>query len=104
MWVLLLNDMRASNVENISPVCRANTKEELLAYLARERVEPYTDTDNNGYRWGKRFRKGGPLEWYNPPYDFDDHLHFQNAGHEDEWAAKARRSYQECVMGLPLAV
>lgn len=102
MWVLLLNDMRASNIENICPVCRAATKEQLLAYLAKEKVEPYTD-EKNGYKWGKTYRKGGPLEWYNSPYMHDEHLHFKNAGHEDEWAANARRSYQERVGNLPLA-
>lgn len=99
MWVLFLNDMRSSNIENLSPVGRANTKEELIAYLAREKVEPYRDD-----RWGKTYRQGGPLEWYNPPYVSEERLHFQNAGHEDEWAANARRDYQARVMSLPVIV
>lgn len=90
MFVLLLNDMRSAHYENKEPVARALTPEALFAYLERESVEPYTetadgkvivhDTDavahNAGetvvevvkdYRWGKRYRKGGPLEWYNWP-------------------------------------
>jgi len=95
MWVMLLNDMRASNIENIQPRFRAETKEQLLAFLESERVEPYRDG-----QWGKVYRQGGPLEWCNPPYDFEDHLHFLDAGTEDDWALSGRQNYQETVMGI----
>jgi hypothetical protein len=70
-WVLFLNDMRFPKYEMLTPVARADTKEDLVAYLDRERVEKYVDG-----RWGKTFRRGGPLEWYNHPYEFaaDDHF------------------------------
>lgn len=71
LWVLCLNDMRFGNIESLAPVCRAETEAELVAFLESEKVEPYRDE-----RWGKAFRKGGPLEWFNPPYDFDRHRHF----------------------------
>jgi hypothetical protein len=66
MWILLLNDMRMPHVETLVPVAKAETKEVLEAYLAREKVEPYQDG-----QWGKTYRQGGPLEWYNPPSDID---------------------------------
>lgn len=65
MWVLMLNDMRSSNIENMFPVCRAESYDALLAFVDREKVDPYRDGP-----WGKNFRVGGPLEWYNPPFTF----------------------------------
>jgi hypothetical protein len=62
MYVLVLNDMRSSNIEHLTPVACAESYAELEALLSRERVEPYSDG-----RWGKSFRAGGPLEWRNPP-------------------------------------
>lgn len=56
-----MNDMRASQIENNQPICCARTRQELIDFLARERVEPYVDG-----RWGKDYRRGGPLEWKNP--------------------------------------
>ncbi len=61
-YVLFLNDMRASQIENVQPVFQAETPEELVALVDRERVEGYGDG-----QWSKRFRAGGPLEWYNDP-------------------------------------
>lgn len=91
MWVLLLNDMRSANIEIREPVCCAVEKDELTDLLTREKVETYQDGNEHrreptpgGYgdlgdvhgsnrTWGKSFRKGGPLEWFNspspPPYD-----------------------------------
>jgi len=63
-WILLLNDMRSANVENVRPVACAATREELEAFVEAQRVETYMD---DGV-WQKRFRKGGPFEWLNPPY------------------------------------
>jgi len=89
MWVLLLNDMRASNIENIQPCFRAESKEQLRAFLEAESVDGYKDG-----QWSKAYRQGGPLEWCNPPWDHDDHLHFQDAGTEDDWANNVRQNYQ----------
>lgn len=65
MWILRLNDMRSSQIEILTPVARADSPAALEALLARETVEPYKDG-----RWGKVFRKGGPLEWCNKPDPF----------------------------------
>lgn len=63
-FVLLLNDMQFSKVEIVSPVARARSAAELQQLVERERVEGYCDG-----RWGKTFRRGGPLEWKNDPRD-----------------------------------
>lgn len=96
MWVLFLNDMRSSNIENLQPVCRAETRSALDALLQREAVPGYRDG-----QWGKSFRQGGPLEWFNPPWSGDERQHFQDAGTEADWAANAVRAYQQRVMSLP---
>lgn len=65
MWVLYLNDMRSSHIETLTPAVRAESRQQLLDLLERERVESYRSDDG---RWAKSFRQGGPLEWFNPPY------------------------------------
>lgn len=97
MWVLLLNDMRSSKIEILTPVARAETKEALLAFLEREKVEGYRDGP-----WGKSYRKDGPLEWCNPPWMHMEDSHFQDVGTEEKWAQKARLRFREQVTNLPL--
>jgi hypothetical protein len=87
MFVLVLNDMRDCRVEMTTMVCRSETETDMLALLERETVEVYRDPKHPPYWlenprsgakievipgieegwWGKSFRKGGPLEWYNQP-------------------------------------
>ena len=85
MWVLQLNDMRASQIEIVHPVARAETREALQAFMDRERVEPYNDE-----RWGKSFRQGGPLEWCNPPFSGDRAI--VHVGSREEAAQRAADS------------
>jgi hypothetical protein len=96
MWVLCLNDMRASQVEILSPVTRAETREALQALLDREKVEPYKDGP-----WGKSYRSGGPLEWFNPPWDHDSHRHFINVGTREDAARQAAEQWEAQIMCLP---
>lgn len=78
MFVLLANPMR-DRCEVVRPVARASTREALIAFIARERVEHYVDEFPGGhgnelersYAFHKVFRKGGPLEWFNMP-DIND--------------------------------
>ena len=98
MIVVLMNDMRASQIEIINPRFRAETREQANTYLETQLAdEPYRDTT-----WHKVYKRGSPLEWMNAPWSSDDHRHFQDIGTEDEWASNARRSYQEQIMSLPL--
>lgn len=64
MYVLFLNDMRSSNIENIQPAAWAESESELHDLMAREIVPEYV-TDE---RWHRTFRQGGPLEWFNAPF------------------------------------
>jgi hypothetical protein len=94
MYILQLNDMRSSQIEITSPVARAETREELEAFIERERVETYKDG-----QWSKSFRQGGPLEWRNPPWGFEEHI--IDVQTEDDWAARARENYRELKNSIP---
>jgi hypothetical protein len=61
-WGLILCDMRAPRIEEGDRLAAwAETETALLDLMESERVQPYTDEG-----WHKTFRKGGPLEWFNP--------------------------------------
>lgn len=66
-YALLMNNMQSPNVENISIVKIADTKQELIDwYKAQEAEKSWTDG-----RWGKHFKKNSELEWYNPIHNLD---------------------------------
>lgn len=119
MWVLLLNDMRSANIENLQPVFRAETKEALKAFVESQKVPPYktdgnrvlyhasdaiagTTTVDHDYKWGKCFKHDGPLEWYNKPYDHDEHRHYVNPGSEEDWVQETRNNYRNQILSIPL--
>lgn len=66
---LVLNPMTCRTEEQ-RLVAASESREELKAAWDAERVEPYKDE-----QWHRVYRKGGPLEWYNPPFsgDLDDY-------------------------------
>ncbi len=89
LWLLQLNDMRSAQIEQLTAVCRAESFDELTAFIARERApEPYTDG-----KWSKRFRKGGPLEWFNPPLGNDCFVNV--AENMDDYMARAFASLRD---------
>ena len=94
MWILFLNDMRMSQIEMSEAVARAESKEVLKAFVEGERVEPYRDG-----QWGKCFRQGGPLEWYNDPWD-EDAL-FRDVGSKEEYMQRCSDNWDREFMCLP---
>lgn len=117
-WILILNDMRG-RCEDMRPVARAETKEALVAFMERER-EPWEDTGEKhqlhdtdsearvrgpfveripSYRWNKTFRKGGPLEWFNPPFG-DSPENFWNVGTEEDFAEQGRQAYRNKILPI----
>jgi hypothetical protein len=92
MWILILNDMRSAKSEHLKPAARGATREALERLLLSEKVEPYREPGHNLYgevNWGKSFRKGGPLEWFNAPSDYD----IQSGDlfiDVDEWVAREK--------------
>lgn len=118
MWVLMLNDMRNSKIEILTTVIRSETKEALKEFVNSQKVDSYIDaaehithhttgflagtTDHKGsYSYHKSFKKGGILEWYNPPYDCDEHKHYVNVGTEQDWIEEAKKNYATCVLSIP---
>ena len=121
-FVLLLNDMRAQKTEVLTPVCRASTREALLTLLNRERVAQYADVgphhiahttdavaqifggtvveEREEYCWTKSFRKGGPLEWFNPPWG-DDASAIRDVGSLELWIEQTCQAYERDVLSIP---
>lgn len=95
-WLLRLNDMRASQIEILTTVAVASTREALQAFMAAEAITPWSDG-----QWGKSFRAGGPLEWYNPPWGWDDDRAFVNIGTREDAMAHAAANYDAYVNSAP---
>jgi hypothetical protein len=106
MWVLQLNSIY-EKAESRDILFRAETKEELIAFVVRESVEAYVDVEENSpkYTYTKRFRKGGPLEGFNPPDSINDPSCYVNVRtleeHLKETEAFCRKRWEETVMSRP---
>lgn len=96
MWILRLNDMRTPKIEMYEVVARCEDPDKLDQWVQLEKVEPYMDE-----QWGKVFRKGGPLEWYNEPYNQYGQGIF-NICSEEEYVEDARQRYREFVNSVYL--
>jgi hypothetical protein len=69
--VLRLNDMRMPQVEQTENVAFSFDEKKLTDWANDQKCESYSDEVDDG-RWGKSFKKGSKLEWYNPPsYHFN---------------------------------
>lgn len=88
--------------ECLRAIARAETVEALKAFIESESVEPYSDDDGEnmcGGKLRKSFRKGGPLEYLNPP---DREECIVDIGTAEDWANRARQRYYEQVNALLL--
>lgn len=70
VYALVLNMMR-DRMERADVVAMSDSREELIQFERAERVEPYSDPGYSGFdgretEFRKVYRKGGPLEWFNP--------------------------------------
>lgn len=91
MYILRLNDMRTPKIEMYEVVAKSEDPEKLEQWMLSEKVEPYRE-DN----WGKVFRKGGPLEWYNAPERCFGQGIVQICS-EEEYVEDARSRYREMM-------
>lgn len=94
MYVLVLNHIRAQSKGLKTNVCHAETSEELLGFLEAEKVEDYTDGE-----WTKAYRKGGKLEWFNPPADSLEGI--KSLGTIEEFLEKATDQYYDFLEDIP---
>lgn len=102
IYVLVLNDMRSSQIEIPAEVMRSTDRQRLVDLLESERVENYQDGP-----WHKVFRCGGPLEWFNPPSatgeDGVDVFGFgvQEWVDVDTYLQRMREKYEERLADIP---
>lgn len=68
MFVLLLNNMKSAKIEYSDEVFWAETRGALEDLIKQETVPSYKD-EHYGKSFSKTFRKNGPLEWYNRPFE-----------------------------------
>ena len=106
MWILVLNHT-GNHAEVATMVARAETREELAAFVERER-EPWVDEDDlnlSGMPIHKTFRRGSPIERFNPPeYPAIGHPPYQEVPSREEYmeaaAQAAGEGYDQDVMTL----
>ncbi len=119
MWLLFLHDIRDPKAGSVKALFRSETREELQALVARETVAPYKEAIE--HVWGKdqvpthikSFRKGGPLEWYDPPTLEHDRGHYKHMQPVDDVVkqqvdaaakgieAQIREYYKNLVTDIP---
>ena len=97
MFVLELNPI-TGRLEQRNVVCMAETRERLEQFMANEAVEEYREDKGDGSSWLKRFRSGGPLEWYNPPDGYSPHI--VDIGTEEGFVEEARARYRQYLSGI----
>lgn len=95
MIILLLNDIRLADLNDLVPVARADTEDEMYDFIESEIVNKYIDGMHTKY-----FRKGGPLEWYRPPLANHD-KNIIDVGTKKSWAVQAMDDWEERVMSIP---
>jgi hypothetical protein len=62
IFILKLNDMRSAKIEYSEVAAISTDLDKLKAWYEEQRApEAYRDG-----QWNKYFKKGSPLEWYNP--------------------------------------
>lgn len=106
MWILFMNDMRFAHSEDLTPVLRAETKEELLKFVESQKVAAYQGQGPNayqdGYTYTKCFKQGGPLEWYNEIMDEAEQLReFTLEKWKESALRQAEMAWQNSVLSIP---
>lgn len=91
LFKLVLNPMQA-NTETAEIAAWSDDEEKLMKFYKEELVEPYREEGSpsfiahgSSHEWVKSFRKGGPLEWYNPLYNLDGDINHWGHGIHTEW-------------------
>ena len=90
-FILRMNPMRG-RAEDIKIIIASLERERVVNFYNEQLVEPYTEEGSpsfpvhgDKYLWRKTFKKGGPLEWFNP-IDLNKVDHAFGHGISEEWA------------------
>lgn len=68
-YILMLNDMRSSNIENVMAV-KVGERQELIDWHHSMLGPSYMDG-----QWQKVFKQGSELEWFNPGSFHEDNYY-----------------------------
>lgn len=96
IYILVMNPMMG-HTENRSAVAMSFEKEKLHQWYQDQICDPWTDEGENSFEptgdmggyynehhiWRKYFRRGSPLEWFNPI--FDENLSIYGHGVDHCW-------------------
>jgi len=75
-----MNKMTFPKIEMTELVVLATDRQVLKDYVEEQKApEHWRDG-----QWGKMFKKGSPLEWYNAPHSLDE-MSIWNDGVNEEW-------------------
>ena len=66
LYRLILNDMRSPKIEIKTLVAVSTSYEKLVEWYNSQKADDSWVDTIDGYNWNKTFKKGSPLEWYNP--------------------------------------
>ena len=70
-YVFQANDMRSPKIENTQPVAVSDDKQRLIDYIKDQLHCIIQGGEYGSWKdgmWGKVFKAGSPLEWFNMPY------------------------------------
>ena len=85
IYFLVMNPV-TDRAESGNIVLVSTSRDSIINFYNNERVETYSDD-----RFRKSFRQGGPFEWYNLLYDFNNVSHFGH-GIKEEWVLSSELS------------
>lgn len=91
VWKLILNPM-TRNTGDSELIAWSDDKDKLMDFYNDHKVEPYKEEGHasfechgNSHTWRKVFKKGSPLEWYNPFDSEDGSPNYYGQGLTSEW-------------------
>ena len=79
----------------LTTVARAENIEDLMQFIAREKAPEVYQEDG----FCKIFRKNGPLEWYN--YPWNDNESFVDIGTLEDWIAATKSNWEDMLQTIP---
>ena len=79
---LVLNRMTMANIESSTIAAVSYNEQTLIDWAESQKApEPWRDG-----QWGKEYKKGSPLEWFNPPSNYLPELSSWGHGLQHQWA------------------
>lgn len=87
IYQLVLNRMTAPKIEHSEIVAFSYDKQKLIDWYNSEKTESWQDD-----QWRKSFKKGSPLEWFNPSFESLEQNHY-GQGITEDWVTQNQINY-----------